>query len=594
MPLLWISAAALAFVVVGGALELRAGPLRQDTLGVGSPLLPAAPGRPRARRTTRPVPVSVALFAACSTLYLLVAGYLVLHRGSIVGDAEARVAQAWYVVASRDPHLAAIGFVWNPLPSIAAIPLVELRGIWPALTERAFAGSIVSALCMAGAVVQFRAAVRQIGTSGPIAVVLTACFALNPMTIYYGANGMSEAMYLLFLVGTTRYLLEWTVSGRLRALVLVGVNLSLAYLTRYEALAAALVVGGVVLAVGTMARDRTAPRRDRIRAAGTDVVVALFPFALTFAAWTVISWVITGQPFQQFTSVYGNTSLIQQAGGTAALNVSGWPDVVLAFVRLSSYAPLLVPLAAAAAYLAVRRGDRRFLALGALAGPLAFSLVTFLDGQAYGWLRFYIPVLPLSLLAAALMLSPLPGMRPATPTWLTRDPVIAAAAALLIGLPGLATSALAMGDSRIAPVEKTALAWVVRPARTAGERQWQAQLPSSERIARSLDRLDLPDGSVALDTFDCGSLIVLASQHPHQFVITSDRDFQRIVADPVPFHVPYLLVPSAYGGIDAIDRAHPGIFDGGQVGSLQTTVAGQYDTTGCPTYRLVRVTGDGS
>jgi len=593
-PIVWLGAAALAFVVVGGVLELRAGPVRPDTLGALPPAFPAVPSAPRGASGSRRLPTTAVLFAGCCALYLVVGGYLVLQRGSLVGDAEARVAQAWYVVASRDPHLAALGFVWNPLPSVAAIPLVLLRGVWPALTQRAFAGSIVSALCMAGAVVQLRAALRAVGTSRPIAVVLTACFALNPMILYYGANGMSEAMYLLLLIGTTRYLLEWTTTGRPRALILTGVNLALAYLTRYEALAAALAVGAVVLVVGTVARNRARPRRARLAAAGTDLVVVMFPVVVAFAAWTIVSWVIIGQPFAQFTSQYGNASLIRAAGGVAGANVSGWPPVVLAFVRVASYAPLLVLVLAVVAYVTVRRRDRRVLALVPLAGPLAFSLASFLGGQTYGWFRFYLPVLPLYLLAAALALSPLPRMRPATPRWLVRDPLVAVAVALVIGLPGILSTGSAMGDVRIAPVEQAALGWVFRPAHSAAERQWQGQLPSTEKIAAAIDRLGLGDSSIAVDTFGCGSLIVLASRHPHQFVITSDRDFERIVADPVPFHVPYLLVPDAYTGIDAVDRAHPGIFDGGQVGTLSTAVAAQYESTSCPTYRLIRVTGDGS
>ena len=38
------------------------------------------------------------------------------------GDAWSRITNAYYVLYSRDPHLAAIGFIWNPLPSLMAIP----------------------------------------------------------------------------------------------------------------------------------------------------------------------------------------------------------------------------------------------------------------------------------------------------------------------------------------------------------------------------------------------------------------------------------------------------------------------------------------
>jgi hypothetical protein len=591
-PLLWVVVVALAFLVVGNLLEFRAGRVEQGTLSVTT----AGAARPdrrwrRGLRRTSNIPL---VFAACAGLYLIVAGYLVLHRGAIAGDGESRVAQAWYVVASRDPHLAAIGFVWNPLPSVAAIPLVLLRGIWPALTQRAFAGCIVSALCMAGAVVQFRVALREMGTATPIAFVLTACFALNPMIVYYGANGMSEAMYLLFLVGTVRYLLAWTTTGRLRPLVLTGINLALAYLTRYEALAAAAAVCVIVVVVGTIARDRSRPRRDRITLAGTDIVVVAFPALVAFVGWTVVSWVIIGQPFAQFTSQYGNASQIRQAGGVGTVTGFAGSEIVLSLVRILSYAPLLIPLLVLVAVVAVRRRDRRFLALAALAGPPLFSVLSYLDGQTYGWLRFYILVLPLYLLAAALLLSPRPGMRPVTPQWLTHDRVLAVGVALVIGFPGIVTTALAMQSARVAPVEHADLAWVFHPAQTAVERQNEALLPSGQSIAREVDQLGLADGTVALDTFGCGSLIVLNSQHPHQFIITSDRDFQEVVADPVAFHVPYVLIPDGDFGINAIGVAHPGIFGGGTVGNLQTEVVAQYTAVGCPTYRLIRVVGDGS
>jgi hypothetical protein len=58
---------------------------------------------------------------------------------------------------------------------------------------------------------------------------------------------------------------------------------------------------------------------------------------------------------------------------------------------------------------------------------------------------------------------------------------------------------------------------------------------------------------------------VLQSNHPRQFVITPDRDFQRILADPATFTVRYLLVPSGsgYSSLDAVGRAYPTMFEDG-------------------------------
>jgi hypothetical protein len=90
------------------------------------------------------------------------------------------------------------------------------------------------------------------------------------------------------------------------------------------------------------------------------------------------------------------------------------------------------------------------------------------------------------------------------------------------------------------------------------------------RVASYLDGLGLPDGSVVVDVA-IGFQIVLQSKDPHQFVITPDRDFERVLADPKTFQARYLLLPSGtgYSSLDAVGRAYPGLFqDGGRFATL--------------------------
>jgi hypothetical protein len=60
-------------------------------------------------------------------------------------------------------------------------------------------------------------------------------------------------------------------------------------------------------------------------------------------------------------------------------------------------------------------------------------------------------------------------------------------------------------------------------------------------------------------------VVVMTSEHSDQFVITSDRDFQAILADPAQAGVQYLLVPPDrdLGLLDAINRAYPHIYENG-------------------------------
>src|SRR5207248_1208641 len=123
----------------------------------------------------------------------------------------------------RDPHLAALGFVWQPLPSAVLVPLLPFKVIWPALTQEAFAIVIESALSMAGCVWVVSGITRDLGLSAATRWTIVGLFAVHPMIVYYGANGMSEALMLLPLLLVTRYLIRWTVSRSLRDLTLTGV-----------------------------------------------------------------------------------------------------------------------------------------------------------------------------------------------------------------------------------------------------------------------------------------------------------------------------------------------------------------------------------
>ena len=113
--------------------------------------------QPRARtriRARRPFPVeNTVMFALATGAYIYLANYLVFHLGYMINDAYTRVDNAFDVLFSRDPHLAAIGFFWGPLPSFFDLPILAFRGVWPALATQAFAGSIEAALFSAGTVV---------------------------------------------------------------------------------------------------------------------------------------------------------------------------------------------------------------------------------------------------------------------------------------------------------------------------------------------------------------------------------------------------------------------------------------------------------
>jgi hypothetical protein len=127
-------------------------------------------------------------------------------------------------------------------------------------------------------------------------------------------------------------------------------------------------------------------------------------------------------------------------------------------------------------------------------------------------------------------------------------------------------------------------------ALTAPERLAAARFDTEHQVSQYVDSLHLAKGTVLVDDF-LGFVIVMSSENTEQYVITSDRDFQQVLADPATNGVRYFLVPSvqALGKLDAINRAYPGAYANG--GGLGTLVKQFNDVSdGGTNWRLYRVT----
>ena len=80
--------------------------------------------------------------------------------------------------------------------------------------------------------------------------------------------------------------------------------------------------------------------------------------------------------------------------------------------------------------------------------------------------------------------------------------------------------------------------------------------------------------------------IIMSSEHPHHFVISSDFDFQAAVENPLANHITYILVRSDARS-DAVQVQWPGLYDNGS--SIATLVRSWVGVVG--EWRLYRVTG---
>ncbi len=533
------------------------------------------------------------MFAISCALYIAVGVLLDFHYETFNGDAVSRMANAFYVLYSRDPHLAAVGFVWNPGTSIADLVPLLFYHLWTPLATHMFAASLVSAACMAGAVYQVRSTLAEWGVTPVARLVLVAILALNGMIVYYGGNGMSEGLYLFTLLATCRYLLRWLQNNDLHSLVYAATALGLCYLTRNEAAGPAVLAGLVVFGVAGVRSSARGKRR--IWAGIDDLVIFEIPFAVTFAGWAVVSYVITGSPFQQFTSVYGTTSQIKVAG-SVALKARVFQDVHDIFYL----APAIPVIAIVALYLASRRRDIGVLApIAVVGGGLAFDLLAYVDNSIQPWFRYFITTVPLEVLLVGSFFATAPALvganAPASvssrvPAWLRAG--IATLISLLLLLPASVTTIMGMANPKVGYEETEHLGYIFFKHPTAFEDEARTTFPAIVKMVNYFAREHLADGQVIVDNFSgCIPNVIVASPNPDIFVIPNDRSFQRTLADPLTFHAHYILDvdPTGDGTLTAPNISYPNLWS---TGDGFARVVHTFPATGeCPKFRLFKVIG---
>jgi hypothetical protein len=535
------------------------------------------------------------VFVVCLLLYLAAGTFLVFKGNVILGDALARVENVDRVLYARDPHLAAIGFNFPPLPQLAYLPFLPLASLWAPLVTYGFIGNIFSALFMAAAVYQLHGFLTDCGVQRGPRLALAATFALHPLVAFSGADGMTEAPSVLFLLLAVRNFVSWLRWGSVSSQVYVGLALSLAFLTRYEAAFAGM--GAMALtAVVTAHRHKGA---GRISAGLADAAVLGAPLVFTVACWLAANWMITGSPLAEVTNSYGTAQL--HIPGTQPPTARLWIQGLIGILTLEPFLPVIAVIAVVVATL---KRDLTFLAIAAIYVPvLGFMYVGWSTQTILGSLRYLVASVPLAtLICGAALRSPdqtllrvvgvgsavrrerLGQLRATARGATSALPAVALtlllAAAMPVGAAGMwaqqgsGASALAL----ILPLPLAHSAAEVAAHRWLNERD----------VARYMDSLSLPEGSVLMDDFE-GFGIFISSDNKRQFVITSDRDFQAALADPASADVQYILVPQPkdIAVLEAVNRTYPGFyFTGGGIADLEKEFPQSSDG---PVWRLYRV-----
>jgi hypothetical protein len=361
---------------------------------------PSAETRPRLKarpRSRRRWVESLAIFLAFFGLYFGIGHHVVVDLHLVNFDALSRLSHAYFVWWNDPPKLAAVGFIWPPVQTLVFLPFAVIK---PLATSLA-ALPAMSATFMAATMVVLNRSLEISDMRWFARLPLLVAFGINPMIVYYGANGMAEAVYLCFLVIGIYFLVRWNLTRRTHFLAFVGVAMALALLARYEIFPFVLVVAAGIAAI-TMAGREKVYRPQELEGS---LLLFLAPIAYAGSAWIFFNWLIIGDPIS-FLGIGPTTADVgtsqQDIAGLAARDL-GASEIARFLLTLNlGLFPLAVLVMPALLTTAVAKRDLMSLVLAALvitnAAVTALLFIRTNDPNLVQ-LRYNMRAIPLALIA---------------------------------------------------------------------------------------------------------------------------------------------------------------------------------------------------
>jgi hypothetical protein len=454
--------------------------------------------------------------------YLWVAWWLRDRLHYFINDALARTSDAVFITVGRDPHLGAIGFYWPPLPQLIQAPFVPILA---PMGHADLAGPISSAFCTALTIPVLARLCSRLGLSRPVRFGICAAFALNPITILYAGNGMSEACSVLFIAITLLGFLNFVQTQSTSDLIVLVVGLSGAVMTRLETpLLVAVLAAVASFEWGNWRRLWTA-------------ALIIVPPAAVFLFWMAVQWVLLGSPF--FYLHQGGSGVKNYAAWAPNPDGHPWVALTWAFHWMLVLGPALV----LAGFLLVWSPTSNKVrgTLGVVAGAAVFP-VTQIDllirHVGYANPRYFMTAVLFATVAAAwlasahrdlgsrmwnlglialLLAGAVTGSRTLSSAWTTK-------------IEGECHFILA-GPAKVLPFLAVSYPRSSRDYCGHGEPLTDG-LASWRELDAYLDRVLTPKDRVLADNFS-NFYAVLWTKHANQFVVRNDRDWQKIAANPV-------------------------------------------------------------
>ncbi|HSO01650.1 MAG TPA: hypothetical protein VLS46_03930, partial [Gaiellaceae bacterium] len=240
----------------------------------------------RRRRGLSPVGrETLVLFTISFAAYGALGYRVVVQQHLVVFDALSRLSHAYFVWHNQPPKLAAVGFVWPPLSTVVFLPFAIVKPVATSLAALPLTSAVFAAglLCVLNRIFQLAGMPRL------HRFPLLVAFGVNPMILFYATNGMSEIVYLYFLVAGVFFFFKWYLDRIPSSLILAAVCFSAGILSRYEVITWAVLLTGVVV----LALIRQHVTRTELE--GT-VIAYLAPISYGVSLWLFFNWLILSDP----------------------------------------------------------------------------------------------------------------------------------------------------------------------------------------------------------------------------------------------------------------------------------------------------------
>lgn len=476
------------------------------------------------------------LVATLFSIFYAIVGIILIYRYGITqSDNISRVFNAYSTFMVHKFNLANIGFIWNPLPTILEIPLVALHNLWPALLTKGIAGIFVSAVFGGVAIFNIYKMLSHFGLRSLYRTTATVLFGLNPLIVFYAANGMSDIMLLAAMLGVAYCIILYLENQRIYSLVLASLWLAIGFGARYESGIYALTIGMAIIILLS-----TPKLLDRKKGIGILIVLEL-PIIYSVGIWVAANWIIMGNPLYFMDSRYSNAA--QVATGIYHIARSDRNIVnALWFVleRTIIFPPLIIALLVTSWGLIKHKVPKVIwilLALG-LGEPITQVLLLTL-GADPGLERYFIFYIPLGFLLTAFIIAP------TCSRW------------RMIGITLLAIGNLfTWVGSNTTNFGKGVNTYISVVAKGGHLHPHQ----SSIKVASYLNAH--PKMTILVDSF-MGWPVIIHSSNPGQFITTDNINFHSVVNHPIG-KVQAILVPQPTGNgkLDAINQKYPGLWAG--------------------------------